>query len=93
MHSKTHALPHFMSQKCKDTGFCRRNRGVAGPPFAVVPNSIATGASGLTAKLRNEKDGAEFDLSLKAYSDGFVRLMVDENAVDRCCSAHGMQWP
>lgn len=65
-------------KKCKDAGFCRRNRGNLGPRFDVIAESVAVHGAVLTASLRNQAAGKNLLLQLKAYSDGFVRLIVDE---------------
>ena len=66
-------------KKCKDTGFCRRHRGIAGPKFEVTAESISVSGPTLSAALRNTRDGKDLLLSLKAYEGGFVRLIVDED--------------
>ena len=71
--------PHTAPQKCKDTGFCRRHRGLQGPKFEVLAASLSIKGPTVTASLRNARDSQDLLLSLKAYADGFVRLMIDED--------------
>ena len=63
------------AQKCAGTGFCRRHRGLQGPKFDVLGDSIKIDGHALSASLRNQRDNVDLLLSLKAYSDGFVRLV------------------
>lgn len=71
-------------QKCKDAGFCRRNRGIQGPRFSV--RDVSVSGPELRATLHNpQAPTADVRLLLKAYVDGFVRLVVDEAPeVGRC---------
>ena len=46
-----------------------------GPEFVVLGDSIKVDGPSLTASLHNQRDGVDLLLSLKAYSDGFVRMV------------------
>jgi hypothetical protein len=76
--------PAFPQQKCADADFCRRNRGVTGTRYAVDPASVRTDGGALSAWLRNEEaPAAAFWLQLLSYSDGTLRLLIDEQGAGR----------
>lgn len=71
--------PHAL-QKCKDAGFCNRNRGKAGTKFSIDAASIKVEGAVCSASLLNQDaPSKKFALSLIAYDDGFVRMRVDED--------------
>ena len=69
-------------QKCKDSNFCTRLRGFKGAAFEILPKSIDVKGQTATARLRDSRSNAEFDLSLTAY-DGVLRLRIVEPAKKR----------
>mmetsp|Transcript_37728 Transcript_37728/g.84060 ORF Transcript_37728/g.84060 Transcript_37728/m.84060 type:complete len:895 (-) Transcript_37728:499-3183(-) len=69
-------------KKCKDTGFCRRNRGKTGPTFNVLPDTVQLTDLGMHtfgATLVNQAANKQLQLTIKAYTDGAVRIKVDED--------------
>ena len=44
----------------------------------MAPESIAVKGNTLSATLKNQHEGVDLPLTLKAYADGFVRFTVDE---------------
>ena len=71
-----------MLQKCTDSNFCNRLRGVRGPAFEVLPKSVDVRGQAANAKLLETQSKAEYDLSLTAYN-GVLRLRVSEPAKNR----------
>jgi alpha 1,3-glucosidase len=70
---------HSLLQKCNDAGFCRRNRGKGDRKFSVDPASLTVSGSTISAVLQNaDAPGRQLALSLTAYKDGFIKLLVDE---------------
>jgi len=68
-------------KKCADAHFCARNRDKeASKEYAVDPLSVAHHPSGFNAKLKNfgSPERPVFDLSLKLYAGGTVRLKIKE---------------
>jgi hypothetical protein len=93
-------------QKCKDAGFCDRNRGRAGgADYSVDPGSVAVSGSELRAALASKAaPGAPLELLLRAYQGGIVRVTVDEPGAGRyqvrapragggCLCKGGGPWP
>ncbi len=70
-------------QKCKDLGFCRRNRNKPGPKFTVVADSVDVSGSVATATLLNADADKRFQLQLTAFASGYVRVLVTEPDVQR----------
>lgn len=74
-------------QKCKDAGFCERNRGKpTGGAYSIVPGSASAAGATLTASLANSGAPAgapPLNLTLRAYAGGVVRLVIDEPGADR----------
>lgn len=72
----------WVAQKCTDSNFCSRLRGVKGPELEILHKSVNIAGPAATARLQDGKTKAEFDLALTAY-DGVLRLRVTEPAKDR----------
>lgn len=70
-------------KKCKDLGFCRRNRGKPGPKFTVLPDSVRVVGPTASATLMNSDANKQMDFALTAYADGFMRVSVTEPNVER----------
>lgn len=72
-------IPSAPLQKCKDSGFCTRLRGVnATDAFAVRPETVAAAGAAVTATVVNKNDAnGTFFLTLTAYKD-VVRLHINE---------------
>ena len=66
-------------QKCADSAFCRRLRGKAGDVYALQAGTLQVEGAKLTARVVNEANQAEFDLTLTSYGNS-VRLFIDEAA-------------
>lgn len=68
-----------MLQKCKDSGFCQRLRGVNGTDaFAIRPESVELAGGAVHATVINKENvNGTFVLSLTAY-EGIVRLHINE---------------
>ena len=69
-------------QKCTDSSFCNRLRGVKGPALEVLQKSIDTAGLTATAKLHDSRTESQLDLALTAY-EGVVRLRITEAAKQR----------
>ncbi len=69
-----------MPQKCGDSGFCKRLRGVnSTDAFVINPDSVAVEGAVLKATLVNKEDAnGTFSLALTAYADT-IRLHIDED--------------
>ena len=78
--------------KCRDSGFCTRNRAYAesmngrqpsDSPYRVVESSVQLAAGLVTADLLNTRDQVVLLLSLFIYEDGIVRVRIDEKNAPR----------
>jgi len=84
--TSSHARSYTTTQQtCSQASFCDRNRGKAsGATYAVTPGSVAVSGATLTAALANTAaPGAAFNLTLRAYAGGVVRVLVDEPGAGR----------
>lgn len=66
-------------QKCEDSAFCTRMRNATSDAFVIEPNLVKVAGAVVTAAVRNTADAnGTFSLALTAYTDGTVRLFIDE---------------
>ena len=68
-----------MLQKCADSAFCKRLRGLPGDAYSVDAKSVAVKGPSLTATIKNEAAGKQLFLKLTAYQ-GLFRIFIDEDA-------------
>ena len=66
-------------QNCADSAFCNRLRGNTSEAFVIVSESVKVEGGRLTAAVANTQNAnASFALVLTTYSDGTLRLYINE---------------
>lgn len=69
-------------QKCADSAFCTRLRGVRNAGYEILPKSVNVKGTVATARLQDSHSKSEFELVLSAY-DGVLRVHATEPAKKR----------
>ena len=67
----------FCMQKCENSAFCKRLRGVQGQTYSIAPSSVSIKGSAVHALLTCEDSKEQLDFQLTAY-DGIARLHINE---------------
>ena len=64
-------------QKCADSAFCVRHRGVQGALYELLPKTVRLGKHSVTAGVQNTASQARLELTVSALP-GSIRLQLDE---------------